>query len=679
MKFKYKLGIALFLAGLVPVAFVSKVNIDGFKGYTEQQMVQEANTAITLKRSIVTNYFNGIIHYGFVMSNREDIGDQIANLSKHARYLIKKDEEVTISPALKERYDYQRKHTPNTDEAREAGWFNGLDDVAIKMQQMFIADNPNQIGQKHLMEQPEAQNTYGRLHGTLHKGYRGQLEQYGFYDIFLIEPDEGRVVYSVFKEVDYGTRLINGPYKDTGLGKAAQEVIKTRGAKPYVISDFRPYAPSFDAQASFVLFPVGQGDTFAGIFAIQLPSEFVAKILSTAETGDTRFHSYLIGEDHRLRSAYNEDMTIGQALHDDIEDAVSAAETGHTVTTLPDGKEVLAVWKPLDIEGLDWKIISELDRSQAMAESSAMITRTLKTLGMVMLVIMVAGAFMTNWLLGPIKAVAKLVSQEASKSLETLSIKSKEARNASESMVDIAQETRTKVQDVNTRSDAVNADVTEVAASIEELSAALQTVSESVASASTLTAQSADKAGDAEKASLQLQQAAKQISGVVNLIDDIAKQTKLLSINAAIEAANAGVVGSGFKVLAGEIGKLAQRTSQSTQEISEQIELVLGAVDTSTEAMREISEMIAKVNQQSQTISVSAHQQKEATAAIAERMRRTSNNVQVSGSSLRSVHDASGRAATAATQLLAGVGDVDEASHSMEAAIGRLNQRLETI
>ncbi|NVO24044.1 methyl-accepting chemotaxis protein [Donghicola mangrovi] len=679
MKFKYKLGIALFLAGLVPVAFVSKVNIDGFSDYAERQMLQQANTSVALKRSIVENYFHGIIHYGQVIANREDIGDQISNLAKHSRYLLKKDEEVTVSGALKERYDYQRKHTPDTDDAREAGWYDDLDPVALKMQQLFIADNPNKIGEKHLLDVPEAQSTYGRLHGTLHKGYRGQMQQYGFYDIFLIEPQEGRIVYSVFKEVDYGTRLVSGPYKDTNFGKAAQEIIKTKGKEPYVIADFAKYAPSFDAQAAFILFPVGKDDTFRGIFAVQMPSDIVAKIIEEVEKDDTRYHSFLIGADHRLRSEYSADLSIGQKLHDEVEQAIDSGERGHIVTTLPDGKDVLAVWKSLHIPGLDWKIVSELDRSQAMAESKAIITRTLKTVGMVMLVIMVAGAFMTNWLLGPIKALARLVSQEASVALQTLADKSKEARSASESMVDIAQETRTKVSDVSQRSDAVNADVTEVAASIEELSAALQTVSQSVEAASTLTAQSATKAGDAEQASVQLQQAAKQINGVVTLIDDIAKQTKLLSINAAIEAANAGVVGSGFKVLAGEIGKLAQRTSQSTQEISEQIELVLGAVDTSTEAMREISEMIAQVNQQSQTISVSAHQQKEATNAIAERMRRTSTNVEVSGNSLRTVHDASGRAATAATQLLAGVGDVDEASHAMEAAIGRLNERLEKI
>ncbi|HEX6735074.1 MAG TPA: methyl-accepting chemotaxis protein [Azonexus sp.] len=149
-----------------------------------------------------------------------------------------------------------------------------------------------------------------------------------------------------------------------------------------------------------------------------------------------------------------------------------------------------------------------------------------------------------------------------------------------------------------------------IAAAIEELSVSVTQVADNTNEAARISEdtksvtgsgrQVVDRAMDelervaqdiGESASLiaSLGERSKQISSVVGVIREIAEQTNLLALNAAIEAARAGEAGRGFAVVADEVRKLAERTSLSTQEIAATVNAILGETAGAVERMQAVS------------------------------------------------------------------------------------------
>jgi len=199
------------------------------------------------------------------------------------------------------------------------------------------------------------------------------MEGYGYYDVFMICAKHGHVMFTVTKESDLGANLSSGNLRTSGLGQLWQKVVNTQSE---AISDFTPYAPSNNVPAAFFGTPVFINGEMVAVLAIQVSLEDINAIMQErtgmGQTGET----YLVGTDNRMRSDSYLDP-VGRTVQASFAGTVTqngvdtkatkaalAGQSGAEVITDYNGNEVLSVYSPVDIWGLRWAMIAEIDMAE---------------------------------------------------------------------------------------------------------------------------------------------------------------------------------------------------------------------------------------------------------------------------------------------------------------------------
>jgi len=223
----------------------------------------------------------------------------------------------------------------------------------------------------------------------------------------------------------------------------------------------------------------------------------------------------------------------------------------------------------------------------------------------------------------------------------------------------------------------------EMASTVQEVSASSNTAAEAARQAAetarnggkvvqdTLTKMQAiaESVSGTSKKIMELGKSSDQIGRIIGVIDDIADQTNLLALNAAIEAARAGEQGRGFAVVADEVRKLAERTTTATKEIARMIQMIqeetrsaVDAMDQETRhanegvattahagaSLQEIIRMAEQVGEMIVHIATAATQQSTTTEQVSASMEQIANLVKESAigaqQSAKACHDLSGLA-----------------------------------
>ncbi len=176
---------------------------------------------------------------------------------------------------------------------------------------------------------------------------------------------------------------------------------------------------------------------------------------------------------------------------------------------------------------------------------------------------------------------AVMVADAAAKLSET----SRQVTKLSQQQADAASSVAAAVEEVSTSIALVAGHATDAEALSVKASNLSSEGEKVVRDASSEMTRIADSFGKSTQEVNSLSQRTGEISSIVNVIREIADQTNLLALNAAIEAARAGEQGRGFAVVADEVRKLAERTSRATEEITAMIGTIQGSMSSAVTSM----------------------------------------------------------------------------------------------
>jgi PAS domain S-box-containing protein len=238
-----------------------------------------------------------------------------------------------------------------------------------------------------------------------------------------------------------------------------------------------------------------------------------------------------------------------------------------------------------------------------------------------------------------------------------ISASSAQIRAASEEQATGASEQSSGVSEVTTTIEELNTTATHIAQNAENVA---RLAGETLAGMQEINM----KVNDTAKKILSLGEKSQSIGNITKLIDDIAEQTNLLALNAAIEAARAGEVGRGFAVVAQEVRKLAERSSESTEEIRQIINEIQGetnatimSIEGSTKWVQKGLEMIEGTAKSAKEISIATQQQKFASEQVVQAMREIDSVTKQFVSSTRQAAASAAQLSTLSEELKSGIVD----------------------
>jgi methyl-accepting chemotaxis protein len=380
IKIAYKVPAITILASLIMCIVIGIISDNIAKHAIEKKIKDELNAILVSRKETLEAYFNSIHQDLLITAANHQAIEATKEFAQAWRAL------PSERPSLQSQKAY--------------------------LQDQYIKQNPHPLGEKENLDYAPDGTQYSRIHAKHHPWFRQLQRARDYYDVFLFDL-RGDLVYSVFKELDYATNLMNGEYKDTDLGNAFRAAA-ARDSKlgDAHFFDFRPYAPSSDAPASFISTPIFEDGRKIGVLVFQMPVARINQTLAGYEGLGETGQSYLTGSDKLMRSdsRFSEESTIlsKTVSSSAVEDAL-AGNPGVKMTTSIQENQAFASYAPFDFLGVRWALITEQEEHEAMQSLYDMRNATLIASLVSVLAIGVLSTLASRTITSPIRRICGIL------------------------------------------------------------------------------------------------------------------------------------------------------------------------------------------------------------------------------------------------------------------------------
>ncbi|MEJ8473968.1 methyl-accepting chemotaxis protein [Roseibium algae] len=289
----------------------------------------------------------------------------------------------------------------------------------VELQKAYITDNPHPTGEKQNLVDAKTGTGYDAIHAQYHPWFHQFQEAEGYYDVFLFDT-RGNLVYSVFKELDYATNFneSGGKWAATDLGVVYREALVAEDKLAITFRDFSPYAPSYDAPASFMAHAIhDHGGKTVGVLVFQMPIDRINSLMShnlgLGKTGELA----LVGEDLLMRNDSPSTADVNDILQTKVDtDVVRRAFAegdafGYDELYRGELMDVEAV--KFDYRGVHYAIVAMQTYEEAYGAIYALRNKMLLVGLGLLIVAAVFGLVVSRSIVNPIKAVVGAMNKLA--------------------------------------------------------------------------------------------------------------------------------------------------------------------------------------------------------------------------------------------------------------------------
>jgi len=376
-----KLISAFLLVALIPLAIVIAFSLSNSSTALNKQTYAQLEAVSEIKKSAIERHFNNIKSQLLFLSESSLIHSAAMELTLafNAQINQKKlnNSQYELLANYYENIFNKKYNQENKNTTRSFDMHSQLSAQAQYWQYHYLAQNPYPVGEKANLNRATDDNIYNEAHEKYHDFLFKFAQRFDFYDIFIIDNQSSKVVYSVYKEVDFATSLTAGPFASSNLALAYEQA-KNIGEKDVVFVDYQQYLPSYDAPASFIATPIYEQGIHTSTLVFQVSIDALNTIMTEraglGESGET----YLVGPDFLMRS----DSYLDPKNHSVVNSfrypktgtvkttaAMQAlqGEAGQQVITDYNGAKVLSSYQPIDVLGLKWALLAEIDQKEAFA------------------------------------------------------------------------------------------------------------------------------------------------------------------------------------------------------------------------------------------------------------------------------------------------------------------------